>query len=55
LSSHPGKTRTAGWQLSALAMIFALFTPILIRSFSIPEIVDWEMPVSFAISAWLSS
>ena len=32
-----------------------MVAPILIRSFSIPEIVDWGMPVSCASSAWLSS
>ena len=39
-TSHPGKTRTAGWHCRALARTFARSTPNLTRSFSIAEIVD---------------
>jgi len=54
-TSQPGKTRTAGWTVSARAMTLARSRPRLILSFSIAEIVDWGIPVSPARSVWLSS
>lgn len=47
-SSQPGKTRTAGWQFSALARILARSTSKLARLFSIADMVDCGMLVSAA-------
>jgi len=36
-TSHPGKTRTAGWHFRARARVLARSTPSLMRSFSIAD------------------
>ena len=39
--------------MSACASIFARSTPSFTRSFSMAELVAWEMPVGFASAFWL--